>query len=87
MSERSHHSRTGEQAGHLLGGIVALVIAGTLLGLGYNLLGMEARRPWGLTWIAEDKAAALAEMTPIVAVEPSTEQYYTNSSIPWPFHS
>lgn len=82
MSDRSHQPHTDEEAGHLLGGMAILLIVGSLLGIGYNMLGMQARRPWGLAWIAEDKVAALADMEPIVAVDPPAEQYYTDISDP-----
>lgn len=55
-------------------GVARILLCGILLGLAYNALGLQSRRPWGLPWIAEDKLAALAASTAVsgsAAAEPA----------------
>jgi rhodanese-related sulfurtransferase len=61
MTEQTLDRRSPRGGEHPWHGIVWIVLAGTILGLGYNWLGLESRRPWGLTWIAEDKVEALGD--------------------------
>jgi len=39
----------------LVRGIVAILLIGVVLGLGYNWFGLNSRRPFGVAWIATDK--------------------------------
>lgn len=66
------------------GGVARIVLCGILLGLGYNALGLESRRPWGLPWLAEDKLAELTASTAVsgsAAAEPD-DTYVTQLSDP-----
>ena len=58
MTDRGQHS---------LRGILVLLIAGILLGLSYNAIGLRSRRPWGLEWIGRDKLGEFAGMEPVTA--------------------
>ena len=62
MTEDTVDRRSTRGSEHPWHGIAWILLVGTLVGLGYNWLGLESRRPWGLTWIAEDKVAALGEL-------------------------
>jgi rhodanese-related sulfurtransferase len=46
--------------GGLAGGVTLILLAGVALGISYNWLGLRAKRPWGLPWVAQDRVAELA---------------------------
>ena len=48
--------------------LAVLVLAGSLLGVGFNYLGLQEPNDWGLSWIAEDKLAMLEEGPTVDAV-------------------
>jgi rhodanese-related sulfurtransferase len=48
-------------------GVLALVLTGALLGLVYNYIGLESRRPWGLDWIGQDPLTTLASMESVAS--------------------
>jgi len=53
--------RTNDE-GSLGWGILTIVLVGTALGVGYNMLGLAGQPAWGLTWIAEDKLEQLEQL-------------------------
>ena len=40
-------------------GVLAIVLVGIALGVGFNWLGLGSRAEWGLPWIGVDKVASL----------------------------
>ena len=47
------------------GGILGIIVAGTVLGLAYN--GVGQRSGWGIPWRGSDRISGLPEMGPAVA--------------------
>lgn len=64
-------------------GVIIIVACGLLLGFGYNAFGLIAENPWGLSWIARDPLAELAqaEMVSAAPQEPADE-YWTDIDDP-----
>jgi len=48
-------------------GVLVLVLTGTLLGMVYNYIGLESRRPWGLAWIGQDRLTQMASMEAVAS--------------------
>jgi len=72
-----------EKRTSLGGGVSTLLLTGLLLGLAYNAVGLESRPAWGLPWIAVDRAAELAEMPQVVALDLADDSgYVTDISDP-----
>jgi rhodanese-related sulfurtransferase len=64
-------------------GAALIIFSGALLGIAFNGFGLIAERPWGLSWIGEDKLAALAKTEPVVAEEqPAADGYWTDVDDP-----
>jgi rhodanese-related sulfurtransferase len=59
--------RAGEDS--LSRGIVIIVVAGLALGIAYIWLGQRSRPRWGLTWIAEDRLAAMPSLDEVAALD------------------
>jgi len=53
--------RTNDE-GSLGWGILTIVLVGTALGVGFNMLGLAGKPAWGLSWIAEDKLEQLEQL-------------------------
>jgi rhodanese-related sulfurtransferase len=53
--------RTNDE-GSLGWGILLIVLVGTALGVGFNMLGLAGEPAWGLSWIAEDKLEQLEQL-------------------------
>jgi len=69
-----------------LPGILAMLIAGVLLGLSYNAIGLRSRHPWGLDWIGRDKLAELAGMEAVGVGgngDPGSSSLYSGSDDPF----
>jgi rhodanese-related sulfurtransferase len=66
MSRQFENRGRGSGEG-LLFGVVSIVIVGAVLGIAFNWLGLASKPAWGLSWIAEDRAAELESMAEIVA--------------------
>ena len=49
-------------------GVLAIVLVGIALGVGFNWLGLGSRAEWGLPWIGVDKVASL----PVLEAAPSS---------------
>ena len=82
MTERIERT-TGGRTGSTASGVSWILLTGLLLGIGYNWIGLRSKPAWGLSWIAEDRTALLAEMPKIVAVETTgSEAYATDVSDP-----
>lgn len=66
-------------------GVVALCLAGIVLGAAYNWLGLRGEGGWGLTWVATDRFKEFSESSPVVAASPSdssSNSYVTDRSDP-----
>lgn len=75
---------TDEQRGSLRG-ILVILIAGLLLGLSYNAIGLRSRRSWGLDWIGQDRLVQLAGMEAVGArgnAAPASSSLYSGSDDP-----
>jgi rhodanese-related sulfurtransferase len=58
------------------GGIVAIVLVGVVLGVGFNWLGLSSRPVWGLAWVGEDPVEsmpALEDLAPAPDGAPAVE--------------
>ena len=51
--------------------LLVIVVVGSLLGLGYNFLGIQTEDGWGLSWVAVDRVGELSEGPSVAAVEPA----------------
>jgi rhodanese-related sulfurtransferase len=68
-------------------GVITIVACGLFLGFAYNAFGLIAKKPWGLSWIAESKLEALAksELVSAVADDPlevPEQDYWTDIDDP-----
>lgn len=62
MNDESSRGGGPERTAALAAGASKIVLAGIALGIVYNAFGLSADRPWGLSWIAEDRLAGLEKV-------------------------
>ncbi len=60
--------------------IVAMVVAGIALGLGFNALGLKHKPGWGIDWIGKDRAAEMPSL--VVSDDPMALSGDAGSGVP-----
>lgn len=65
MSEAARRRQSKDSEPRFGRSVLLIMLSGILLGLAYNYIGLQSRRPWGLDWIGQDRLAQLATMEPV----------------------
>ena len=59
MTTRTSNGRVAANEAGTARGVLAIVLVGIALGVGFNWLGLGSRADWGLPWIGVDKVASM----------------------------
>lgn len=72
--------REDQEQGSAIGGAILIVVIGSMLGLGFNYLGLQSNQ--GVPWIAVDPMDRLQEMETVTASELDPDAFLTDVTDP-----
>jgi len=84
MTTRTSNGRVAAKADGTARGALTIVLVGTVLGVGFNWLGLDSRADWGLSWIGVDRVASMPLLEDLAGDEQGPEPFsgYTEITDP-----